>query len=38
VEWQLGRYLAEIWIEQAGVWVNVNDALVAAGQAVYQEY
>ena len=33
-----GRYLAEIWIEQAGVWVNVNDALVAAEQAVFQEY
>jgi len=33
-----GRYLAEIWIEQDGVWSNVNDALVAAGHAVYQEY
>jgi micrococcal nuclease len=33
-----GRYLAEIWIGQAGVWLNVNDALVAAGHAVYQEY
>jgi len=33
-----GRYLAEIWIEQEGVWVNVNDTLVAAGHAVYQEY
>ena len=33
-----GRYLAEIWIQQASCWVNVNDALVAAGHAVYQEY
>ena len=33
-----GRYLAEIWIEQEGVWMNVNDALVAAGHAIYQDY
>ncbi len=33
-----GRYLAEIWIEHNGVWSNVNDALVTAGHAVYQEY
>jgi len=33
-----GRYLAEIWIEKNGGWINVNDALVAAGHAVYQEY
>jgi len=33
-----GRYLAEIWIGQEGVWSNVNDALVAAGHAVYQDY
>jgi micrococcal nuclease len=33
-----GRYLAEIWIDQDGIWSNVNDALVAAGHAVYQEY
>jgi len=33
-----GRYLAEIWIGQDGVWSNVNDALVAAGHAVYQDY
>jgi len=33
-----GRYLAEIWIEQEGVWVNVNDQLVLAGHAIYQEY
>ncbi len=33
-----GRYLAEIWIGQDGVWQNVNDALVAAGHAVYQDY
>ena len=33
-----GRYLAEIWIEKQGVWINVNDALVTAGHAIYQEY
>ncbi|MFC1468001.1 helix-turn-helix domain-containing protein [Verrucomicrobiota bacterium] len=33
-----GRYLAEIWLEQDGVWLNVNDELVAAGHAVYQAY
>ncbi len=33
-----GRYLAEIWVGQEGVWLNANDALVDAGHAVYQEY
>ncbi len=33
-----GRYLAEIWMGQEGVWINVNDALVTAGHAVYQDY
>ena len=33
-----GRYLAEIWVDQNGIWGNVNDALVAAGHAVYQDY
>ena len=33
-----GRYLAEIWLQQNGAWSNVNDMLVAAGHAVYQEY
>jgi micrococcal nuclease len=33
-----GRYLAEIWIGHDGVWQNVNNALVAAGHAVYQDY
>jgi micrococcal nuclease len=33
-----GRYLAEIWIKQEGVWINVNDALVAADHAIYQDY
>jgi len=33
-----GRYLAEIWIEQNDVWVNVNDLLVLSGHAIYQEY
>ncbi|MEN7973979.1 MAG: helix-turn-helix domain-containing protein [Verrucomicrobiota bacterium] len=33
-----GRYLAEIWIEREGVWVNVNDLMVSTGHAVYQAY
>jgi len=33
-----GRYLAEIWIQQEECWVNVNDTLVAAGHAIYQDY
>ena len=33
-----GRYLAEIWLEQNGAWVNINDELVAAGHAIYQAY
>ena len=33
-----GRYLAELWIEQSSGWLNVNDALVAGGHAIYQEY
>jgi micrococcal nuclease len=33
-----GRYLAEIWIEKDGLWININDTLVAAGHAVYQKY
>lgn len=34
-----GRYLAEIWIhDDAQQWVNVNDLLVDAGHAIYQDY
>jgi len=33
-----GRYLAEIWIIQNGCWANINDLLVDAGYADYQEY
>ena len=34
-----GRYLAEVWLEQpAAAPLNVNDALVAAGHARYQDY
>ena len=34
-----GRYLAEIWLEQPNVpALNVNDALVAAGHARFQDY
>jgi len=34
-----GRFLAEIWLEEAPErWINVNDRLVEAGQAVYREY
>jgi len=27
-----------LWPGLEGIWINVNDALVAAGHAVYQEY
>ncbi len=34
-----GRYLAEIWLEQPNaILLNVNDAMVGAGHARYQEY
>ena len=33
-----GRYLAEIWMEEDGKWVNINDRMVEAGQAVYKDY
>lgn len=33
-----GRYLAEIWQEQDGEYVNINDELVAQGHAEYKEY
>ena len=33
-----GRYIAEIWIEKDGVWVNVNDLIVEKGFAVYKDY
>lgn len=33
-----GRYLAEIWLECEGEYVNVNDLLVTKGYAVYKEY
>jgi micrococcal nuclease len=33
-----GRYLAEVWVEQANQPMNVNDTLVTAGHARYQAY
>ena len=33
-----GRYLAEIWLEEAGIWININDRLVEAGHAIYKTY
>lgn len=33
-----GRYLAEIWLAEGDGWVNLNDAIVAAGHAVYHDY
>lgn len=34
-----GRYLAEIWIEDAAQqWINVNDLMVADGFAEYKDY
>ncbi|MEK7729227.1 MAG: thermonuclease family protein [candidate division KSB1 bacterium] len=33
-----GRYLGELWLEREGQWVNVNDAMVQNGFAVYKNY
>ncbi|MDF7825866.1 thermonuclease family protein [Pontiellaceae bacterium B12227] len=33
-----GRYLAEIWLEENGEYVNINDELVTTGHAVYKDY
>ncbi|MDZ7344371.1 MAG: thermonuclease family protein [candidate division KSB1 bacterium] len=33
-----GRYLAEIYVQQHGAWVNVNDLMVQNGHAVYKDY
>ncbi len=33
-----GRYLAEVWLEREGIWVNVNDMMVQNGYAVYKDY
>lgn len=33
-----GRYLAEVFVQQNGAWVNVNDLMVQNGQAEYKEY
>ncbi|RMF66757.1 MAG: nuclease [Calditrichaeota bacterium] len=36
---KFGRYIAEIWLKnEQGEFVNVNDIMVQAGHAVYQEY
>ncbi|MGB9663494.1 MAG: thermonuclease family protein [Ignavibacteria bacterium] len=33
-----GRYLAEIWIEENGKFINVNDLMVEKKLAVYKKY
>lgn len=33
-----GRYLADIWLNRDGKWVNINDLLVTEGHAVYYQY
>jgi len=33
-----GRYLAEIWLEEDGAFVNINDELVEKGLAEYKTY
>ena len=33
-----GRYLAEIWVDNGGVMINVNDWLVEQGHGIYQKY
>ncbi|GAB4372205.1 MAG: hypothetical protein Kow0042_15410 [Calditrichia bacterium] len=37
-EGKYGRYLAEVWVESNGEWINVNDMMVSEGMAVYHEY
>ena len=33
------HYLAEVWLKsQSNGWINVNDLMVNAGQAVYKDY
>lgn len=33
-----GRYLAELWLEENGSYININDELVATGHAEYKDY
>ncbi|HEY8378751.1 MAG TPA: thermonuclease family protein, partial [Nannocystis sp.] len=33
-----GRYLGEIWLVREGRFINISDAMVAAGHAKYQRY
>ncbi|NPV12534.1 MAG: nuclease [Ignavibacteria bacterium] len=33
-----GRYLAEIWLEENGKFINVNDLMVQKKLAVYKKY
>ena len=33
-----GRYLANIWLEKDGDWININELLVSEGYAVYKAY
>jgi len=33
-----GRYLTEIFVEQAGEWINVNNTLVCMSHATYRDY
>ena len=33
-----GRYLGEVWLEEDGQFVNINDELVERGFAEYKEY
>lgn len=33
-----GRYLGEVWLEDDGELININDELVSHGFAVYKDY
>lgn len=33
-----GRYIADIFLDEGGQWININDELVQAGHARYQTY
>lgn len=33
-----GRYIGEIWLADAGEYLNISDQMVKNGHAIYQEY
>ena len=33
-----GRYIADVWYEENGQWINASDELVSSGHAHYEDY